>query len=444
MPVAKRIIAIFLALLLPMAAAAESAVEVLPTSAPMPVPEIKTDIYTFQDLAPFYEQYKPHTPYKLPALTETEKQRLPEAWRRIDAGEKPEQSILNLMENVTLSLIQLPAEQYEGEEWYLILPRRELRDTELLQLADAFREAGVPFDPDMLTWRNCMRGGAVTSTRSWKSDESDRYTALGEQFFRTGLRPTVPYTAAVPDDGIGVVTLADPADDELFDGLESFDFFPARRLTDDELLSIYTRNNPVQESSPDEINNYERLLRQELTSRLGMPLSAVRSFSSEYIGIFDNYWGDTRRVYSASFDEKNDSAGRAWRGDIDISTGTLINAAMIADSAGYSENEAYSDVAMDPWDPHWSDIAAQTVSSLCANAGIGISQIRSWGESTSGHDRRCAVIRATLTDGAVCEVFVSYLTDTVLLINYYDAKCIALLDDYNIRTYGKAADGNDE
>ena len=139
MPVAKRIITLFLALLLPLSAAAENAVEVLPTSAPMPVPEIKTDVYTFQDLEPFYEQYKPHTPYKLPSLTETEKQRFPEAQRQIDAGEKPEHSILNQMENVTLSLIQLPAEQYEGEEWYLILPRRELRDAELLQLADVFR-----------------------------------------------------------------------------------------------------------------------------------------------------------------------------------------------------------------------------------------------------------------------------------------------------------------
>ena len=444
MPVAKRIITLFLALLLPLSAAAENAVEVLPTSAPMPVPEIKTDVYTFQDLEPFYEQYKPHTPYKLPSLTETEKQRFPEAQRQIDAGEKPEHSILNQMENVTLSLIQLPAEQYEGEEWYLILPRRELRDAELLQLADAFREAGIRFDPDMLTWRNCMRGGAVTSTRSWKNDESDRYSALGEQFFRAGLRPAVPYTAAVPDDGIGVVTLADPADDELFDGLESFDFFPARRLTDNELLRIYARNNPVQETSPDEISNYERQLRQELTSRLGMPLSAVRGFSSEFIGVFDNYWGDTREVYSASFDEKNASTGRIWDGNIDISTGRLINATMIADPACYTENESYSDVRMDPWDPHWSDIARQTVSSFCVNAGIGISQVRSWGESTLGHNSSCAVIRVTLTDGAVCEVFVSYLTDTVLLINYYDAECIALLDDYNLRTYGKAVDSNNE
>ena len=275
MPVAKRIPALFLALLLPLSAAAENAVEILPTSAPMPVPVIRTDDYAFEDLEPFYEQKNRH-PYMEPALTETEKQRLSEARRRMDAGEKPECSILNQLEDISLSLILLPAEQYEGEEWYLILPGRELRDAELLQLVDAFREAGIRFDADLLNWHNCMRGGAITGTRDWRSDERERYAALGEQYFRAGLRPETSFTAPVTDDGIGRVTLS--ADfDNVFNGKGVFDFLPARRLTDDELLRIYARDNPGQDSTPNEINSYENRLRQELSSRLGMPLSAVRT-----------------------------------------------------------------------------------------------------------------------------------------------------------------------
>ena len=157
MPVAKRIPALFLALLLPLSAAAENAVEILPTSAPMPVPVIRTDDYAFEDLEPFYEQKNRH-PYMEPALTETEKQRLSEARRRMDAGEKPECSILNQLEDISLSLILLPAEQYEGEEWYLILPGRELRDAELLQLVQEHGTGEVMNGNGMQPWANSISG----------------------------------------------------------------------------------------------------------------------------------------------------------------------------------------------------------------------------------------------------------------------------------------------
>ena len=444
MPGAKRITAMFLALLLPLAAAAENTVEVLPTSPPMPVPAIKTNDYAFEDLAPLYEQSSLCAPYMLPSLTETEKQRLSEAQRRLDAGEQPESSILNQLENIILSLVLLPAEQYEGEEWYLILPCRELKDSELLQLVAAFREAGVYFEPDMLNWHNCMRGGFITETRSQKSDERERYSALGEQFFRAGLRPETPYTPSVTDDGIGRVALAGSADTDLFNGLEYFDFLPARRLTDEELLRIYALDNSGQISSPDEINSYELQLRQELSSRLGMPLSAIRGIASERIGTLDNYWGDSRITYFAGFTEKSDNTGYSWNGNIDISTGRLVMATIDIGPSPSLETGQYSDIRMDPWDPVWSETARQTVSALCRDDSVGISQVQSWGDININNICNCAEIRVIMTDGAVCIVYVSYLTGAVLWIDYYDAACIAQLDNYNSCTYGKGVDTSEE
>lgn len=439
MPVVKRISALFLAFLLPLSASAENAVEVLPTSAPMPAPVINKNDYAFEDLEPFYEQYSRDVPYMKPALTETEEQRLSEALRRFDAGERPETGVLNCMDNIILSLIQLPAGQYEGEEWYLILPGRELKDSELLQLVEAFGEAGIRFRADMLNWHNCMRGGAVTETRILKNDERERYSALGEQFFRGGLRPETPYTASVTDDGIGRITLSDNFNENPY-----FDFLPARRLTDEELLRIYARDNPGQESSPNEINTYETRLRQELNSRLGMPLSAVRSIDSERIETLDNYWGDNRKTYSAAFEEKYGEAGRTWRGDIDVSTGKLICAAVVTDPSVSAENGPHSDIRMDPWDSRWSLIAEQTVTSLWTDDSAGISQVQSWGETSANNLSFCAKIRIIMTDGAVCEAYVSYLTDTVLWIDYYDAVSIALLDKYDNHEYGRRPDSNDE
>ena len=443
MPVVKRISALFLALLLPLSVSAENTVEVLPTSAPMPAPVINKNDYAFEDLEPFYEQYSQDTPYMKPALTETEEQRLSEALRRFDAGERPETGILNRMDNIILSLIQLPDGQYEGENWYLILPGRELRDSELLQLVDAFGEAGIRFRADMLNWHNCMRGGAVEETRSLKNDERERYSALGEQFFRGGLRPETPYTASVTDDGIGCVTLSDDVFN-LFGSKPYFSFLPARRLTDEELLQFYAWNNPGQESSPNEINSYETRLRQELNSRLGMPLSAVRSIDSERIDTFDNYWGDNRKTYSAAFEAQSGESGWSWRGDIDVSTGKLICAAVITDPSVSMENGPRSDIRMDPWDSRWPLIAEQTVTSLWTDDSAEISRVQSWGEASANGLSFCAKIRIIMTDGAVCEAYVSYLTETVLWIDYYDAVSIELLDKYSDYEYGRRADSDNE
>ena len=164
------------ALLLSGLAAAENVVETLPTTAPMPKPEAENNEYGFTDLSVYYADMEDCWNYQMPGFSATEIERLPEAQRRWDEGARPESSILNLMENVKLSLVELPMEQYEGESWFLLLPYSELTDEELLQVVDAYGQLGIRFDASMVNWHNCMRGGGCENgLRSLTDEEEERY-----------------------------------------------------------------------------------------------------------------------------------------------------------------------------------------------------------------------------------------------------------------------------
>lgn len=425
----KRFIAALCAVLLPLTAAAENVVEILPTSAPLPAPVIESSIYAFEDLDPYYQYYDE---YMTPALTQEEAVRLSDAQSRLDNGELPETSILNKTEDVRVSLILLPADQYEGENWYLILPGRRLANTELLQIVDAFQSIGIRLSPDMLSWRNCMRGGGIPGTRDLCGDEWERYSALGDQFVRSGLRPHTPFTASVMDDGVGQVFL----DELLFNGMERFTFYPARQINDQELLQLYALENPEPAVSPEEFTSYETLLRQELHTRMGMPISALRIMNSDYIETDDHKWGDSRVSYSAAFNESGINS-RSWNGQIDTTTGKLMLAALDSDPAFFGDSEPRSDIILDPWEPRWAEIARAAVAALCADSRTEILHARALCETLLNSYTHCAEVRVLMSDGSVYIVLVSFLTSTVVSISYYDSLSIALKDNYDINQYAR-------
>ena len=65
----KKMAAFCAALLLPLAAAAENTVEILPTAPPMPEPVSTSSEFAFEDLDPFYEPYSPYLPYMRPEIS---------------------------------------------------------------------------------------------------------------------------------------------------------------------------------------------------------------------------------------------------------------------------------------------------------------------------------------------------------------------------------------
>ncbi len=432
--IGKRLIAATCAaLLLPLAAAAENAVEALPTTAPMTEPVVETNEYAFTDLTAYYEDaYEDENGTQKPALTPDEKNRLTEARQRWDAGERPESSILDLMENISLSLVRLPAEQYEGRSWFLFLPYRKMTDGELLQVVDAFEQLGIRFDPEMLNGFNCMRGGGNESVRGYRGDEWERIDAISSQFTRLGLQPDSPFTASVMDDGIGEVTLNE--NEECFSGLDRFSFWPARRMTDEELLRIYAKDAPESASAPDDLAKYESLLRRELQAKIGMPLSVVRDGPEDVNpssnGAFHgDAYNDTRVVYRTSFRETGGS-GRNWSGALDISTGKLTWSKIDLDQRVWGEDtRLHSDVRLDPWDSRWIAVAEETVRSMLGGNAPGIDHTEAWSEEQpNGVD--CVCIRVTATDGAVYRVSVSYALNTAITVEYNDAVSMVLEDSY--------------
>lgn len=412
-------------LLLPGMAAAENTVEILPTTPPMPDLVLEENPYAFYDLSAYYEgEYE----YYIPSLTASEQERLPEAQRRWDNGERPESSILDLRENVHVALIQMPPEQYEGESWFLLLPARELTDPELLQVVDAFEQLGISFSADMVSWHNTLRGGSIEhALRSLRDDERERYGALGEQFIRSGLRPETPFTDSVLDDGLGRVTL----DEEDYSGLEDYTFYPARRMTDEELLQLYALRNEEPAANPEELADYETKLRRELHTLMGMPLSVKRSGWEEVQPANDiPAYDDDRMCYCTSFTEV-DGAGRSWSGSLDIATGKLISGSVTLDDSYYKDGGIHSDIRMDPWEDRWAEMAMETVAGLRADGMDGLEGAQLRGEA-GRNSLYCALVRIVTSDGGTYRATVAFVLEKVIELEYSDAVSTACEDDWVI------------
>ena len=405
-------------MVLPPLAMAENTVEILPTTPPMPRPVVEANPYGADDLTAYYEDYGDE--YALPALTASERERLPEIQRRWESGERPESSILNLTERVHVSVIQLPPEQYEGEPCFLLLPNHDLTDEELLQVVDAYGQLGITLDPDALSWHNCMRGGGIeVGIRSFRDDERERRSELTGLYTRAELRPETPFTALVMDDGVGRVTL----DEEDFNGLDEFRFRPARRLTDEELLQLIALDQGDIGATPEELSGYETQLRQELHLLLGMPLSARRG-ANESTGSSTEY-GDIRANYDTTFTEMG-GTGRMWRGVLDMATGRLIEGSVTLINPS---NAIPSDIRMDPWDEKWASIAVEAVTAHSTFEESGITEIRNWSE-TNLNELQGVEVRVVMADGGVYRVEISYTLEKVMALRYNDAVSIAAEDEY--------------
>ena len=170
----------------------ENVAVILPTLAPaVNLQIVETENEYAIDLEAYYggDYNLPVTSYQMPAMTPDEIQRTAVAQARYDDGERPATSILNLTENVVISVYELPADQYQAEAIFVILPARELTDDELLQLVDAFAVLQQDFNSASLSWRNCMRGGSIECTRGFTRDEMERSSSLRNLYQRGLINP---------------------------------------------------------------------------------------------------------------------------------------------------------------------------------------------------------------------------------------------------------------
>lgn len=382
----------------------ENQVVALPTSAPLPrlTFEDAGNEYGFGDREAYYAG-------QTVGLSAEEAARVPAVQLRYNTGERAAKSVLNQVENVVLGVYDLPAEQYEGEGVFTILPDRALTDEELLQLIDAFETLGRTFDPAALTWRNCMRGGSVESTRGYTAEEADRYTSLIGLYKRGTAAPERAFTALPCDDGVGIISLASG----LYSGLEGFRFHPARRLTDEELLELAACEAGEQSATSDEYNTYEAQARKEMNRLLGMPLSAKRL--AEFIDEENHFcvWGTDRQIYQVQF-ESADLPGRVLCAHIDTQTGLLAWGAIYGPTTGM-----YSDLHRDPFERKWQDIAAAWVREHLKD-DIAIVGTECGGEVSLQSIGYGACVFVNLADGASYQLSIAFSSEQPYDIQYCD------------------------
>ncbi len=396
---------VLLALLLPAAGASAQAnvVVALPSVAPLAqAEEAPAGDYSFSQMEAYYNAnfYMDREDYQAPRMTAEERERARALLLDYQAGTRPEQNVLNKLENVTVGVYTLNPEDYEGETLFTLLPVDPLTDEQILEVIDAYAQCGQTFDPEALSYTNCMRGGGSGISRSYQDEERERLSALRDLFIRQGFASEKPFTPLVSDDGLGLVQLEEDA----YCGCDGFVFLPCRRTTDDELLGyvIYTENgDPTQYGSYAE---YEKQLRLELARLLGAPLVMTREGEElRTMGDSNISYGD-EKAYYAYFSTPD---GAHYRGYLNTDTNKALTA-----QVSQRESLLYSDLHLDPFDAKWLEIAKQAVSQARAD-NMAILTVESFGEAWIAEIGFGVMLHVTMADGSYYEMKIAYQTEAV-------------------------------
>jgi hypothetical protein len=407
---------ILLALALPVtgATAQENEVVALPTVAPLVQVEVSSAAdYSTASLAEYYTPSETESAVdeQMPHMTAEEGERARTLLKAYQAGTRPAENVLNKLEYVVVGVYTLNLEDYEGETLYTLLPVTPLTDEQILEVIDAFAQSGQTFDPDALSYKNCMRGGSIEASRFFQEDERNRQSILRDLYIHQGLTSKAVYTPLVSDDGQGMATL----DPDSYCGLERFLFLPCRQLTDDELLGyvIYTESG-----DPTEYGNYEayeKQLRAELARVAGAPLVMTREYEGMgRMGDFNTRYDD-EKVYYAYFLAPD---GTQYGGYLDVAANKLISANI------YRPNTfQYSDLHLNPFDEQWLAVAKDAVLRLRGD-GMGIQTLESHGETDVQYAGYGVIIDVIMEDGSDYEMAIPYQTGTASNWITYDTKAL--------------------
>jgi len=389
---------LILALPLTGAAAQENSVVALPTVAPlMQVEATPAADYSFAQMEAYYNANfdMDREDYQAPRMTAEEAQRAQTLLAAYQAGQRPQQNVLNKLENAVVGIYTLNPEDYEGETLFTLIPVDPLTDEQILEVIDAFAQCGQTFDPQTLSWRNCMRGGGSGVTRSYQDEERERIAVLRDLYVRQGFQSETPYTPLVSDDGLGMITL----EEEAYCGRDSFCFLPCRPMTDDELLGyvVYTEaGDPTQYGK---YADYEKQLRLEMARLLGAPLVLTRgSEGMGRVGDFNSSYGD-EPIYHAEFTAQN---GDHYWGNLDTDTGKVLTA-----YCNGGRPLLYSDLHLDPFDQKWLEIAGQAVLQARED-GMEIRTVESFGETRIQDAGYGVLLGVTMADGSYYELEIAY------------------------------------
>lgn len=254
-------------------------------------------------------------------------------------------SVLNAAQNVALGVYPLAPEDYDGETVFVILPSISLTDEQLLALIDAYDQLGLTFDPEGLSYRNCMRGGGIECTRFFTEEEQTRRVTL-HNLIRRGILTDVEARSEM------YVHL----DARYFNGLDGFSFRPYRRMTDEELAGHLAALGVRDESEEIDFSEVEKQTRELLVKAFDCPLS----MEFENIGregaytpmMFDEkgngyYANESRRMSFASYRYAKEGCEYvSCTVDMDYETGRVVQLSLTDIPTGWVQDETPRDPAV--------------------------------------------------------------------------------------------------
>ena len=296
--------ALALALLIPVSAPAitENSLETAP---PVTLPEIPEETapseYTAAPI-PYLpydiwipdrsEEIPESEAYSYPRLTNSELERIRGIMADLAEGRDPGLKDLGFdreAEKVHVGVFPLDPQDFDGETFYVLLPDGPLTDGDLFSLIAAFDRLGIPFDPDSLNGRNCVRAASYTvSTRGLSYEESERMRTVRHQLHRGIIDP----------EDIPAGTYCRCVETDWWDSREyltdtyRFSFYPYRSMTDEELAAFALAEEGLWDTDPDLV---EKQALDAARSLLNVPLS-LASFDEQM-----SRWKNGTRAYDSSF-----------------------------------------------------------------------------------------------------------------------------------------------
>jgi len=195
----------------------------------------------------------------------------------------------------------LNPDDYRGERVFVILPGPCMTDEQLLAVIDAYAQLGLKFDPNVLSYMNCTRGGGVETSRFFTEEEGERYRSIARLIERGLLDVS----------GVDVSSVLNvKLDNRYFCGLPDFSIRPYRRQTDEELAAALVEMGARDLSGETDFSGIEARARAALNNRLDAPLSMEMTqiyTEGGYVpSVFDaagnqGFSGEGRRAYGADF-----------------------------------------------------------------------------------------------------------------------------------------------
>ena len=123
----------------------------------------------------------------------------------------------------------LNPQNFDGETFFVLMPECSMNDAKLLALISAFKDLGIPFDPDSLNERNCSRFSNSIASRWITSEERERFYYVLDRIFSGNL------TKADITAGTQFLTTERTTSRVWGSSTDLFCFTPYRQMTNDEL-----------------------------------------------------------------------------------------------------------------------------------------------------------------------------------------------------------------